>query len=46
MLNELIDNSSVIYEFIYYLSLPALMNSLNTQIHMLNDFTKNYSLNK
>ncbi len=39
MLDEFTDDSSVIYEFIYYLSLPALMKSLNKRIHMLNEFT-------
>jgi hypothetical protein len=37
MLDEFTDGSSVIYEFICYLSL--LMKSLNKQIHMLNEFT-------
>ena len=38
-LDEFTDDGSIIYEFIYYLSLPALMKSLNKQIHMLNKFT-------
>ncbi len=39
MLDEITDDISIIYEFIYYLSLTALMKSLNKWIHLLTEFT-------
>ncbi len=39
MLDEFTDDISIIYEFVYYLFLTALMKSENKWIHLLTEFT-------
>ncbi len=39
MLDEFTDDISIIYEFVYYLSLTALIKSLNKWIHLLTEFS-------